>query len=337
MTPTEPLPPAKARAAGQPKRSGAGLLPIVAGSLLLLFLALIGVLLVLNIQQPEGAPTTPAMNITAAALVVTTVLLVAAPIVGTRILGGGTQVPAHLRKNGWTLRMEPQLAERILHDFTFDEIHGMSENRHNTPQLRTGGKQPLKTVAGQNVRWRGVSEVATGKVQGRDALSFKNDYLYNEGGVPGRTLPRPEFVGLKIVMRNAGIVALRAEPAIPYMHLIPNIPAYKIPSLKVESHDFNERWKIHTERHDPRYAHALLTPTLIERLLSDDARVAGNVIFHQGWVISVVPVAQHRVETLDARLRFLAAVADAIPAFVADAFGYAHVDPSTPQWKQPRQ
>ena len=337
MTPVEPLPPVESTSVDQPKRSRASLLPIVAGSLLLLFLALIGVLLVLNIQQPEGVPATPAMNITAAALVVTTALLVATPIVGTRILGGRTQVPAYLRKNGWQLHLEPQLADRILHDFTFDDIHGMSENRHNTPQLRTGGKQPLKTVGGQNVRWRGVSEVATGQVRGREALSFKNDYIYNEGGVPGRTLPRPEFVGVKIVMRHAGVVAVKAQPVIPYMHFIPNIPAYKIPSLKVESHDFNQRWMIHTDRHDARYAHALLTPTLIEALLSEDARVAGNVIFHQGWVISVVPVAQHKVETLDARLRFLATVADRIPEFVAGAFAYAHVDPSAPGWKQPRQ
>lgn len=337
MTPVEPLPAVESTSIDQPKRSRASLLPIVAGSLLLLFLALIGLLVVLNIQQPENTPATPAMNITAAALVVTTVLLVATPIVGTRILGGRTQVPAYLRKNGWKLQLEPQLADRILHDFTFDEIHGMSENRHNTPELRTGGKQPAKTVGGQNVRWRGISEVMTGQVRGREALSFKNDYIYNEGGFPGQTLPRPEFVGVKIVMRHAGIVALKAQSVIPYMHLVPNIPAYTIPSLKVESHDFNQRWMIHTDRHDARYAHALLTPTLIELLVSEDVQVAGNVIFHQGWVISVVPVADHTVETVDARLQFLAAVADRIPAFVADAFAYAHVDPSAPGWTQPRQ
>lgn len=306
---------------------------VLGGTLLLLFLE-VTVLAVLNAGHEDGSPATLMMNLVTFLLVLTVILLVAEFLLVPRLLGGATKVPASLEKSGWTLHDDPQLQARILHDFTFDQIHGLSENTQNSPYLQVGGTQPTKTLGGQTLRWRGVSEVATGHAYGKEALAFKNDYLYNEGGVPGVRITVPEFYGMKVVLRNAGIIALKANTVIPHMHLIPKLPIFKHSALQTESEEFNQRWIIDTTRHDHRYAHALLTPSVMSVLLSEDAKAAGHILFHNGYILSIVSVQNHTVESIEKRLRLLSALVDVTPDFLASSFPYAYIDPSVPQWTQ---
>jgi hypothetical protein len=82
--------------------------------------------------------------------------------------------------------------------------------------------------------------------------------------------------------------------------------------LDVESHEFNRRWRVLCR--DARYAHAVLDPRMVERLLEPDAwelaiRIDGGAVM--AWQAGRVGTAD-----LARRLGVLTAVARRIPAHV---------------------
>ena len=124
--------------------------------------------------------------------------------------------------------------------------------------------------------------------------------------------------------------------ALPRIDIVPeNFPAAVAKALgggdiDVESHAFNQRWRVITN--DPRYAHALLDPRMIERLLYDD--VEGLGIRIDGGAVYIWSMGRRGADALARRLGAVSGIARRIPDHVLREYkdlGYQvhHDDPWT--------
>ncbi|WP_062137567.1 hypothetical protein [Demequina aestuarii] len=88
--------------------------------------------------------------------------------------------------------------------------------------------------------------------------------------------------------------------------------------VMVESHAFNERWRVGAD--DPDYAHAVLTPAVVAALL-DAPDDVGCITIENGTLVaaSMVPVLE--VGWISQALQTLEAVRAGIPPFVWDRWG----------------
>lgn len=84
--------------------------------------------------------------------------------------------------------------------------------------------------------------------------------------------------------------------------------------LDVESPEFNEHFRVVTNRRE--YAHAVLHPRMMERLMREDARELAITIVGQCVMVWSVPPAS--LKNVKQRLDVMADVVDLIPAFVYD-------------------
>ncbi|MFD6093498.1 hypothetical protein ACFWGN_15375 [Oerskovia sp. NPDC060338] len=163
-------------------------------------------------------------------------------------------------------------------------------------------------------RWKGTpfgagharkaTEVLAGQYAGRPALSFT--YVWTVGGGKSETT------------HTAHVVVLFLPVALPTLELTPEgfgtrvAKAFGGQDIQLESEDFNRAWRI--EASDLRFAHQVLHPRLMHRLLEPDfarrnVRIEGDAIL--GWtggrtvLDNVLPLMSR-----------LAVVADAIPDHV---------------------
>lgn len=117
---------------------------------------------------------------------------------------------------------------------------------------------------------------------------------------------------------------LETAVALPPLLIIPNTLAEHLETgwgdvVDVESAAFNDRYRILAA--DPRYAHAVLSPTVIEALL---ALPPGFPVGFGGGAIYTWRAATYAIEHgTPARLEALAAVDAEVPEFVAKEFGAA--------------
>lgn len=106
--------------------------------------------------------------------------------------------------------------------------------------------------------------------------------------------------------------------ALPRLDIVPeNFPAAVAKALgggdvDVESYEFNQRWRVITN--DQRYAHAVLDPRMIERLLQLD--VQGLAVRIDGGAVYVWSMGRKGVDTLARRLGVVSGIARHIPKHV---------------------
>ncbi len=87
--------------------------------------------------------------------------------------------------------------------------------------------------------------------------------------------------------------------------------------VDVESHDFNRRWRVLAD--DARYAHAVLHPLMIDRLLRADAQ--GLALRFEGSALMVWQEGSQGVDSLASRLGALTGVARQIREHVVHDYG----------------
>lgn len=106
--------------------------------------------------------------------------------------------------------------------------------------------------------------------------------------------------------------------ALPRLDIVPeNLPSAIAKALgggdvDVESHAFNQRWRVIAN--DARYAHAVLDPRMVERLLFADAEGLGIRI--DGGAVYVWSVGRRRADNLARRLGVVSGIARRIPDHV---------------------
>lgn len=168
-------------------------------------------------------------------------------------------------------------------------------------------------------RWRGrpfavghsrrATSVLTGTYAGRPATSFQ--YQCTVGS--GKNQQRRVF----------HVVAVRLPTSLPTLELTPEGLATRIATalggqdIDFESEEFNRAWRVQSR--DPRFAHAVVHPRLMERLLQPDASTPVRI---EGADVLTWSPGPQRVELIEPRLAVLTAVADAIPRFVWQQNGY---------------
>ncbi|WP_182112812.1 MULTISPECIES: hypothetical protein [unclassified Actinotalea] len=157
---------------------------------------------------------------------------------------------------------------------------------------------------------RNATEAMTTTVAGRPVTSFT--YEYTTGGGKTRHVAQHH------------VVALALPVALPDLQLTPDGVGAAVArglggqDIDVESEAFNQRWRVQAA--DPKAAHDLVHPRLMERLLAPDAR--GMSIRVEGdHLLSWAPGAQD-VTHIDRYVAVLSAVADHVPRFVWLDHGY---------------
>lgn len=169
-------------------------------------------------------------------------------------------------------------------------------------------------------RWRGrpfgvggsrrVSELMTGIYQGRQALAFRYSYRTSSG----RDRSTSAF----------HVVALALPAALPDLELTPESLGARIAKtlggddIEFESEAFNQAWRVRAE--GARFAHDVVHPRLMERLLRDDVR--GLNLRIEGTDLLCWTPGGARWGALASRLEVLGAVVDAIPQYVWLDNGY---------------
>lgn len=158
--------------------------------------------------------------------------------------------------------------------------------------------------------------VTTGK--GRTALSFT--YSYVTGG------------GEHSTTHAFHVVAVPLPAPLPMLQLIPDtfgpdaFTGLGLPDLQLESHEFNDAWKV--EAPDPRFAHDVLHPRLMERLLRPDARDV-RLRFCGTDLLTWCP-GRTDVDRIRERVALMTDVIDAIPRFVWENVGAPGVARAVP-------
>lgn len=163
-------------------------------------------------------------------------------------------------------------------------------------------------------RWRGepfdvgsgraATEVVTGTWAGRAAASFA--YEYTTGSGKNRST------------HYFHVVTLQLPTFLPTLELTPDGAGAKIAKafggqdLQFELAEFNERWRV--EARDPRFAHAVVHPRLMERLMHQDA--LGMRIRIEGTDILCWTSGRPDLDAVAHRLHVLSAVVDHVPRFV---------------------
>lgn len=196
--------------------------------------------------------------------------------------------------------------------------------RHREKLLRTWAASVGWTYVGADpslvTRWSGepfgrgssrkTSEVVTGLYRGRPAVSFA--YRDTTGSGKNRSV------------HTFHVVATTLPAFLPTLELTPDglgariAKAFGGQDLEVESEAFNQVWRV--EAADPKFAHDVVHPRLMERLLRPDAR--GMSLRVEGTdILSWRPGASN-LDTVASRLDVLGAVVDAVPPFVWQDHGY---------------
>ncbi len=174
-------------------------------------------------------------------------------------------------------------------------------------------------------RWRGqpfgtgesrrVSEVMTGPFGPYQALLFV--YRYTTGSGKSRTT------------HTYTVLSLALPAFLPTLELTPEnlgtrlVRAFGAQDLEFESDDFNTRWRV--EARDPKFAHDVLHPRVLERLVRADA--AGMSLRVEGTDILCWTVGTPDLDRLAGRLGVLRSIVDAVPRFVWLDHGYDPVSP----------
>lgn len=161
---------------------------------------------------------------------------------------------------------------------------------------------------------RRATQVMTGAFGPYQALSFA--YRYTTGSGKNRQSHVVHVVGM-------GLPAFLPDLDLSPDGVLARLSAFGRGDLDLESEEFNKRWRV--EAPDPRFAHAVLHPRLMERLVRDDA--TGMSIRVQGTDILSLTGGEPDLDQLARRLGVLRAVVDSVPRFVWLDHGY---DPVTP-------
>jgi len=163
---------------------------------------------------------------------------------------------------------------------------------------------------------RRTSEVMVGRWGGRPAVSFT--YTYRAGS--GKSESTYTF----------HVLALPLPAYLPTLELTPDglgarvAKAFGGQDIQFESDDFNRAWRV--ECRDLKFAHDIVHPRLMERLLRADAR--GACLRIGGTDVVTWAPGSTVTDRIAGRLGLMASVIDSVPRYVWLDHGY---DPGPPE------
>ncbi len=174
------------------------------------------------------------------------------------------------------------------------------------PALITRWRAPIFRIG----RSKRVSELVTGRSHGRRTLSFRYRYTVGDGTSQSTA--------------TYHVLAMELPAHLPVLELTPEGVGAKIAralgarDLRFESEAFNRAWRVDSP--DAKFAHDVLHPRLMERLLGPD--LTGLSLRIEGTDLLCWTTGAPRLDLLTGRLAVLAAVVEAVPPFVWLDHGY---------------
>lgn len=157
---------------------------------------------------------------------------------------------------------------------------------------------------------RTTSEVMVGRWAGRPAVSFT--YSYRSGS------------GKDESTYSYHVIALPLPAYLPTLELTPEGLGTRLAKvfggqdIQFESEEFNRAWRV--ESRDPKFAHDVVHPRLMERLLRADAR--GVSLRISGTDILTWAQGSTVTERIAGRLGVMTAVIDSVPRYVWQDHGH---------------
>ncbi len=162
---------------------------------------------------------------------------------------------------------------------------------------------------------RATSDVLVGRWAGRPAVSFT--YSFRTGTDDHETTS------------TYHVIALPLPAYLPTLELTPEGFGTRLASMlgrqdiQFESEEFNRAWRV--ESPDPKFAHDVVHPRLMERLMRADAR--GVCLRISGTDVLTWTEGDTDLERIAGRLGLMTAVIDSVPRYVWQDHGY---DPGPP-------
>ena len=196
----------------------------------------------------------------------------------------------------------------------------LRRNKRIQTWARASGWTYVGTDPSLENRWQGepfgtghsrrTSEVLVGRWGGRPAVSFT--YTYRTGSDKDEStftyhviaLPLPAYLStLELTPENLGTRLAKA---------------FGGQDIQFESEDFNRAWRVRSP--NPKFAHAVVHPRLMERLLRPDAR--GVCLRISGTDVLTWTVGSTDLDKISARLGLMTAVIESVPRYVWQDHGH---------------
>ena len=159
-------------------------------------------------------------------------------------------------------------------------------------------------------RSRRVSELVVGRYRGRAASSFR--YTYRTGS------------GKNSSTHTFHVVAVASSAYLPTLELTREGLGARLAKtfggqdIQFESEDFNRAWRVRAD--DAKFAHDIVHPRLMERLLRPDAE--GVSLRIEGQDILSWASGAPRLDVVAGRVGVLCAILDCVPRYVWLDHGY---------------
>lgn len=148
-----------------------------------------------------------------------------------------------------------------------------------------------------------------------------------EDGVPGRDeRTAPQLFQITLAELSVDLPWLEIVPESAWNHAAQALGGMDV---EVESHEFNRRWRVRAA--DRRYAHDMVDPRMIQRLLDSD--VEGCSIRIEGGAVMLWQPGREGVGSLARRLGAVSGIARRIPDHVLRTYtdqGRGRPDPAAP-------
>lgn len=161
---------------------------------------------------------------------------------------------------------------------------------------------------------RRARDVVWGTIAGRPFETFAYSYETHTTDSKGHRSTTVHHYQVTWVTMPVAMQTMRLTPDGPLQRLFAKMGAK---DLEVESHEFNQRWKVWCA--DERIGHAVLTPAMIQRLLAPGWYGRGLVL--EGQILMTYAPGKADLLTLEAEVSSLYGVLDSIPAFLLEDGG----------------
>lgn len=197
--------------------------------------------------------------------------------------------------------------------------HGWSHLDRGAPYSLRFSRFPFGAGSHQH-----QEHILRGTFNGMRCATFTHVF---EERVPGRDdRTAPQVFQVTLAELSVDLPWLEITPENAWSHAAQALGGMDV---EVESHEFNRRWRVRSG--DRRYAHDVVDPRMIQRLLDSD--VEGCSIRIEGGAVMLWGPGRDGVSTLARRLGAVTGIAHRIPAHVIRSYtdhGHGRRDPDVP-------
>ncbi len=158
-----------------------------------------------------------------------------------------------------------------------------------------------------------ATEATRGTHRGRNFVVFGYQYDTESTDSKGHTTRMTNYVQIASIEVAGRMPIVRITPESAFSRMAEALGGKDV---EVESEEFNRRWRVWSR--DARVAHAILVPTMIDRLLEADAQKV-PFVFEPGLLMTYTE-GMLNLPRFVSRVDLVCGVADLVPKFLAEDY-----------------